>query len=143
MKKLIFIVCMLFVTMTTYAQTTMSSYKNQVGFWNTYAKKYDWQELKYADIKIVFAKSYVKFYDQADSFYTILKANEKEKGYTNDAKPQKYESYSWDAIDEENRKVFIMVIFYENDNEFITNIMYNDRVFRYYLVKNNGSLDNF
>lgn len=143
MKKLIFIVCMLFVTMTTYAQTTMSSYKNQVGFWNTYAKKYDWQELKYADIKIVFAKSYVKFYDQADSFYTILKANEKEKGYTNDAKPQKYESYSWDAIDEQNRKVFIMVIFYENDNEFITNIMYNDRVFRYYLVKNNGSLDNF
>jgi hypothetical protein len=144
MKKSILILSFLFVAILSFAQTKISSYKNQIGVWNVYSKTYDWEEPVYSNIDMLLDKNYIKVFDKARSLYTIIKYYPKETGYTKDVPVSKYESYGWDAIDEENRKMYIMMVKYVNENQMIINMMYDDRIFRYYLKKNtNTGLDKF
>lgn len=130
MKKLLFC-AMLLVSTTAFCQTQWSTYRNQIGTWDSYSKKWVYGEVNYSDIIITFGKAYVSMDNRAQSYYRITVDNGESTGYTNDY--TSYKSHSWDALDDKNRKCILSMIKYEGDDyDIVFSVMYDDIVFKYY-----------
>ena len=134
MRKLILAVLFSAMSIIGLAQTTSYAYKLEFGNWNTYTKKWMWEDLKDVDLTFTLGKTYVKINDQAHTFLSIIEQDDN----TDD---DKLKSVSWICTDEKNRRCTFMITYHKQDNVITYGIMYNDRCFRYYI--RNGKVDNF
>lgn len=130
MKKIL-VFALLLVSTVSFSQTQWGTYRNQIGNWDTYSKKWVYGEMNYSDITITFGKTYVSMDNIAKSYYRITEDNGESTGYTSDYTP--YKSHSWDALDNKNRRCILSMTKYEGDDfDLVFNVMYDDMVFKYY-----------
>lgn len=130
MKKLLFC-AMLLVSTTAFCQTQWSTYRNQTATWNTYTKKWDYGEINYSNITITFSKAFISMDNRAQSYYRITEDEGDKTGYTDNY--THYQSHSWVALDNKDRKCIITVIKYDGDQyDIVVSVMYDDILFKYF-----------
>jgi len=135
MKKLILLLLFSAITSFGISQTTSYAYKLETGVWNTYTKKWMWQDLIDIDLTFTLGKTYIKIDDKAHTFLSII---EQDGAITDD---DKMNSARWTCIDEMNRRCSFSMTYFKESGTNIYNIMYNDKCFRYYIKKD--KIDNF
>lgn len=130
MKKLIFALALTLCTLALNAQWV--SYRNQVGIWNTYTKKWDYQSIYEAKIPVSFEKTRIVFENEANSVLRIVEDLGKDNRYNDDG--VKVESYSWMAIDNKGKRCRVSMNFIDNPeyDPLIVHVMYDDVIIRYY-----------
>ena len=73
MKKVTLVLAFLILSVMTFAQTQLLTYKNTVGYWNTTTQKYDFEDWVYADLTFTFYDTYVSVNDKNHSVYRIIR----------------------------------------------------------------------
>jgi hypothetical protein len=135
MKKLILLLLFSAITLVGISQSTSYAYKLETGVWNTYTKKWMWQDLIDIDLTFTLGKTYIKIDDKANTFLSIV---EQDGAITDD---DKMHNARWTCIDEMNRRCSFSMTYFKESGTNIYNIMYNDKCFRYYIKKD--KIDNF
>jgi hypothetical protein len=135
MKKLLLAVLFSAITIIGFSQTTSYAYKLETGVWNTYTKKWMWQDLIDIDLTFTLGKTYIKIDDKANTFLSII---EQDGSIIDD---DKMHSARWTCSDEMNRRCSFSMTYFKESGTNIYNIMYNDKCFRYYIKKDR--IDNF
>jgi len=128
MKKIILVLALAILSIATFAQTQLLTYKNCVGMWNKVTQKYDFEEWVYADLTFTFYDTYVSVNDANRSIYRIVRD---EPVYeTNEVKIN-----SSTCLDESNRecRVGIMDVKGHDDQTNIGVVYDGDRMFMYIL----------
>ena len=128
MKKLILVVAFLILSVMTFAQTQLLTYKNAVGHWNTTTQKYDFEEWVYSPLIFTFYDTYITVNDANHSIYRIMRD---EPLY--ETKTVKINSST--CLDETNRecRVGIMDVKDHDDQTNIGVVYDGDRMFMYIL----------
>jgi hypothetical protein len=135
MKKLILLLLFSAITSVGISQSTSYAYKLETGVWNTYTKKWMWEDLIDIDLTFTLGKTYIKIDDKANTFLSII---EQDGAITDD---DKMHYARWTCIDEMNRRCSFSMTYFKESGTNIYNIMYNDKCFRYYIKKD--KIDNF
>ena len=78
MKKIILAVLFSAITIIGFSQTTSYAYKLETGVWNTYTKKWMWQDLIDIDLTFTLGKTYIKIDDKANTFLSIIEQHRKQ-----------------------------------------------------------------
>jgi hypothetical protein len=143
MKKLLIVILIFLFSPAIYSQSFWQSYRNQLGTWNKYTKKWDWDKVNYADIPIEFEKKYIRVKNKADSYFRIIEDEGEKIDYTDDVPKVRIRSYDWTAIDDKQRRCRLSLVHHESDeyDPIIFIVMYDDVVFRFYCKKN--GIDSF
>ena len=127
MKKLL-VAIFCFMTFASFSQSSMYSYKNQVGVWNEYTKDWDWDKSTFNDITFTLGKTFITCDDEAKSFYRIIE----DLGDDNTAE---YKSHGWKCTDEKARTCLVNMVLYTKYNMLTLHVMYNNKAIRYYIKK--------
>jgi len=126
MKKLLIVLFCLF-TLSSFAQSYLYSYKNQVGVWNQYDQEWVWEKARFAELTFTLGKTYISCNDEAKSFYRI-------KEDMGDDNQEGYNSHGWKCTDEKGRSCLVNMVYYK-EYKFVTlHVMYSDKAFRYYMT---------
>lgn len=125
MKKLFLVISIVLLSLFTFSQSS-TYYATFVkkGIWSDYQQKFVWNDGNKINLKIVFLENFIRIYDNAESYY-LLKGEEKK------SKTIDYESNTWDANDEKNRRVKVSIIHYFDDDAVVLLVMYDDMAFAY------------
>lgn len=125
MKKLFLVISIVLLSLFTFSQSS-TYYATFVkkGIWSDYQQKFVWNDGNKINLKIVFLENFIRIYDNAESYY-VLKGEEKK------SKTIDYESNTWDANDEKNRRVKVSIIHYFDDDAVVLLVMYDDMAFAY------------
>ena len=140
MKKLLSLLPILvLLSFSTSAQVTklVSTY-NQVGIYNKYLEKYDWNPHNYATITIYFGKQMIWMDNISESQFRITGRRGENTGVNNDG--ISWKDFTWIAIDNKGRRCDVSLTKF-NDNTLMFVILYDDLCFRYFA--NSSGLDNF
>jgi len=138
MKRLL--IAFLLLSSSVFAQNSdWRSYRNESGTWNSYTSKWNWGEMNYADIPIIFDGSQIRLINKAMSVYNVIESEGEKEKYTDDG--VRYKSISWIARDKDYRRCRIVMThhFSEEYDPMILSIQYDDFSIRFYCRK--GQLD--
>ena len=127
MKKLLLCIFLL-ISVSCLAQEKIffSTFKNVIGKWEKYDKKWTYGKFSYVDITFVYSQGYLTCNDEAKSYYKL-------KGSSTIEKMQGIDVVSFsDVADERGRNCIVSFLTYEDGSKVIT-IMYSDTIFRYYV----------
>jgi len=119
MKRLIFTLILLLFSSISVAQEKLDSYALQIGYWNFYTERYDWQETKVCDVSFFVQGDVIIANDYAESTYYTYECTLKSKTIC-----------SWLAYDERRRKCWVSMVFGETSFFIVT---YKDMCYRYYV----------
>lgn len=135
MKKLIFLILLSILTINVFSQSTSYAYKLEMGTWNIYSEKWNWQDPIDIDLTFTLSKTYVSINDKAKTYLKIIEADKNQ----ND---DDLMSNSWICNDESGRRCVFTMMGFKKKSLIVYSIMYNDTCFRYY-IKNGSKIDNF
>ena len=130
MKKIIITLVLATLSLITYSQIKVTTYKNVTGRWNNYRSDYDMEkEYRYATITFTFYDTYIQANDEARSLYRIVDYHEKQ------TIPGK-EMVSAECLDENNRKCNIILVSANNklEDSFVI-VQYVDYAYFYAVFK--------
>lgn len=125
-KLLVAIFCLL--TFSSFSQSSMYSYKNQIGRWDEYSKEWNWEKAEYTDITFTLGKTYITCNDEAKSFYKIFED-------LGDDNTIDYKSHGWKCTDEKGRTCLVNMVLYKKYNFVVIHVMYKSTAIRYYITK--------
>lgn len=128
MKKIILTLVLAILSIVTFAQTQLLTYKNCVGTWNKTTQKYDFEDWVYSDLTFTFYDTYVSVNDANHSIYRIMRD---EPVYETET----VKINSSTCLDEGNRecRVGIMDVKGQEDQANIGVVYDKDRMFMYIL----------
>lgn len=137
MKKILSL--LLFVSTLSFAQRNETSYQVQSGKYNSYTKKWTWNEVADQEVSIKLDGSVIYIYNNANTVLATYEDMGEKSGYDGDG--DKYKTHTWRAIDNKNRKCLFMMTWYTDIPIIVYSVIYNDTGFRFYIRNNN--LSNF
>jgi hypothetical protein len=119
MKKLLLIVVLLF-SLNSYAQSVIQTFAAQIGYWNEYTEKYNWESAVKANITFTIQNGYIFSTDKNNSVYEIVKleSSTKTEGI-------------WSATDEEGGECAVIIKYNEDDDNIFV-IVYDTFCVKYY-----------
>ena len=142
MKKVIFLLIVIFTVLQSSAQTSYVSTYNQTGEYSTIFEKWNWSDLNRSVIPIKITKSFIEFENQAKSKFTIIEDKGEDVGQNSAG--LRYKGHNWIAIDHKYRKCYVLMTHYfDDDYDNVLTIMYEDLAFRYYIPKKRNGIDSF
>jgi hypothetical protein len=128
MKKILFSGLFCILSIIAFSQSKVETYKNQVGYWNTYKEEWEWDKAVFNNITFTLGKNYITCNDEAKSFYSV-------KEDLGDDKSSTYKGHGWKCIDEKGRNCIVQVILYTEYNLSVIHVMYNNKAIRYYVYR--------
>ena len=120
MKKLILLIGFIIATLVVNAQEIIQSYALDVGEWNIYTEKWDWEIRKKCNVKFILQGDVILANDAAESTY-----------YTYETIYNDEYTASWNAYDEDRRRCIISMTYKGEDREKFLIVIYNDVCYRY------------
>jgi uncharacterized protein (UPF0297 family) len=96
--------------------------------WNTYSKKWDFNEPKSTNLKLSIYNNVVTINDEAHSRYEAM-SNKTQESTSN------YDRTSWNAIDERGRNIIMQIIKYKESGDLVFMIIYDNFLLSYYINK--------
>ena len=139
MKKLIIALTFIVATTTAFAQTKLYAYALEHGSWNSYSKKWEFNELQKVNLIISVFTNAVTINDAAQTSLTIETFEGEKNDKTYEGEP--YTSNAWACFDEKNRRCTFSMIKYHTTKDLLVTVRYNNYSFRYYIRSND--VDNF
>jgi hypothetical protein len=127
MKKLILLV-FLFIQLGAYAQTKYYASTVSIGRYSDNLQKWLFGERKDCGLTFTLYDKYMTVDDKASSVYEVVS-----EGVNSET--ASYKSLTWEAIDEDSRKVRIIVIYHKDVNSMTLNVIYNYYAFSYSIYK--------
>lgn len=121
MKKFIFIVLLLLISISTKAQVILQSYSVAKADWNDYAEDWIWDDPIYCNITFRVTENVIEADDVAESTYYVYSEYIVEKHRN-----------AWRAVDEDGEKCIVGIIT-EPSEPSVLYIMYGNVMFKYFV----------
>lgn len=131
MKKLLFVLLGLIITLSSYAQLDRA-YSLQVAKYNKTTGIWVWGDPTDVDLRFTFEGSYIRIHDEYGTRIWTYEDLGETSGYDDDG--DSYKKHVWMAYDEKNRKCRFTMLWYTSGVKLVTyTVQYNDYAFRYYI----------
>lgn len=121
MRKFIFIVLLLLISISTKAQVTLQSYSAARAEWSEYTNNWVWDELSPCGITFIVTENVIEADDVAQSTYYVYSEYIVEK-YRN----------AWRAVDEDGEKCIVGIVIEPKGSSFLY-VMYESVMFKYFV----------
>lgn len=134
MKKLLFVLLGLIITLSSYAQLDRA-YSLQVAKYNQTTGAWVWGDPTDVDLRFTFEGSYIRIHDEYRTRLWTYEDLGETSGYDDDG--DSYKKHVWMAYDEKNRKCRFTMLWYTSGVKLVIyTVQYNDYAFRYYISTN-------
>ena len=132
MKKLLFVLLGLFITLSSYAQLDRA-YMLQVAKYNQSTDSWVWGAGQEVDLRFTMENNFIKIHDEYGTKLWTYEDLGQTNHHDDDGDP--YSKYVWNAYDEKNRKCRFTMLWYTTPRVKIVTytIQYSDIAFRYYI----------
>lgn len=127
MKKLILLL-FLFIQLGAYAQTKYYATTVSTGRYSENLQKWLFGESKECGLTFTLYEKYMTVNDKASSVYEVVSDGV-------NSETSSYKSITWEAVDEDARRVRIIVIYHKAANSMTLNVIYGDYAFSYSIYK--------
>lgn len=128
MKKNILAFFLILSSFASFSQDEYYCYKIITADWNTFSKKWDFNEPKVVNLTLTIYSNIVTINDEAHSRYEAQ--SNKTQDNTNN-----YDRTSWNAIDEKGRSIIMQIIKYKESGDIVFMIIYDNFLLSYYINK--------
>lgn len=133
--KIFFLIVSTFFSITCLSQTELISYRNEIGTWNEYSKKWEFGTMNKANIPIRFYSDKVVMGNKAGSVYVVTEDLGEDDGYSDDGVKRKI--HKWKAYDKDGKRcsISLFVVYNKDYDPFLFTVMYEDVLLRYYCAE--------
>lgn len=126
MKKFLFLVLFSLISVISYSQLIVRTYKNQAGTYDEIFKKWRFDEPRYSNISVRVEKGYFQFDDEAESLYRVIES-EGEKIESS------YKATTWVCRDEKNIYCRVQIIHYFENQSNVLTVIYKNICYLYHI----------